>query len=199
MVCSPAAHMLWLPFTAPQFLNKALHLLPCGARWRTSALQSCSSKAEAASSCTTVSQQSTVSPVLQSEMEDLCFAVLQPKDYRSLRQQLDRLWGTQSFPDLSRVLEAAFGGSQQTERVIKQLAGRRESPQELALRVAYSSNAVNAAKLLAPRKVGTPCNWGHVHSTACITGSDASPWQQQTACLPGLPAVHSVHRRQCCT
>ena len=114
----------------------------------------------AVSHCTATSRN--VSPALQSEMEDLCFAVLQPKDYRSLRQQLDRLWGTQSFPDLSRVLEAAFGGGQQTERVIKQLAGRRESPQELALRVAYSSNAVNAAKLLAPRKVRTPRFSGQV-------------------------------------
>ena len=119
-------------------------------------------------------QPSTVSSALQSEMEDLCFAVLQPKDYRSLRQQLDRLWGTQSFPDLSRVLEAAFGGGQQTERVIKQLAGRRESPQELALRVAYSSNAVNAAKLLAPRKVRHPCFWDEVQSMACITGCECT-------------------------
>ena len=130
-------------------------------------------KSAAVSHRTTISQQSTAPPALQSEMEDLCFAVLQPKDYRSLRQQLDRLWGTQSFPDLSRVLEAAFGGGQQTERVIKQLAGRRESPQELALRVAYSSNAVNAAKLLAPRKVRT-----------------ARPL------LRGPDLVHSKHHRQ---
>ena len=131
-------------------------------------------------------------------MEDLCFAVLQPKDYRSLRQQLDRLWGTQSFPDLSRVLEAAFGGGQQTERVIKQLAGRRESPQELALRVAYSSNAVNAAKLLAPRKVRTPLQ-GQVPSIACIAGGDVCPWQHWYAWWPGLLAVHSVHCRQGCS
>lgn len=36
---------------------------------------------------------------LQSELEDLCFAVLQPKEYRTLRSALDELWGVSSIPE----------------------------------------------------------------------------------------------------
>jgi len=35
---------------------------------------------------------------LKSELEDLCFAVLQPSAYRALRDELDELWGVQSIP-----------------------------------------------------------------------------------------------------
>jgi len=42
---------------------------------------------------------------VQSELEDLCFAVLQPAEYRALRQGLDALWGLSSLPD--EALEAA--------------------------------------------------------------------------------------------
>lgn len=34
----------------------------------------------------------------QSELEDLCFAVLQPTEYRALRRELDELWGVPSIP-----------------------------------------------------------------------------------------------------
>ena len=40
----------------------------------------------------------------QSELEDLCFAVLQPDEYHTLRRGLDQLWGLNSLPD-----EAALG------------------------------------------------------------------------------------------
>lgn len=33
------------------------------------------------------------SAVLQSELEDLCFAVLQPAQFRKLRHELDVMWG----------------------------------------------------------------------------------------------------------
>jgi ppGpp synthetase/RelA/SpoT-type nucleotidyltranferase len=35
---------------------------------------------------------------LKSELEDLCFAVLQPTEYRALRAELDELWGLVSIP-----------------------------------------------------------------------------------------------------
>ena len=35
---------------------------------------------------------------LKSELEDLCFAVLQPEEYRALRAELDALWGLDSIP-----------------------------------------------------------------------------------------------------
>lgn len=35
---------------------------------------------------------------LQSELEDLCFAVLQPAEYRRLRRELDALWGVPTIP-----------------------------------------------------------------------------------------------------
>lgn len=35
---------------------------------------------------------------LQSELEDLCFAVLQPSEYRKLRRELDELWGVPTIP-----------------------------------------------------------------------------------------------------
>ena len=34
---------------------------------------------------------------LKSELEDLCFAVLQPREYRTLRAELDNMWGVQSI------------------------------------------------------------------------------------------------------
>jgi hypothetical protein len=37
-------------------------------------------------------------PARQSELEDLCFAVLQPAEYRALRRGLDALWGLSSLP-----------------------------------------------------------------------------------------------------
>jgi (p)ppGpp synthase/HD superfamily hydrolase len=42
---------------------------------------------------------------MKSEMEDLCFAVLQPKQYCALRAQLDRIW---SLPTL-KVYERDLG------------------------------------------------------------------------------------------
>ena len=36
---------------------------------------------------------------VKSELEDLCFAVLQPYEYRQLRAELDELWGLQSIPE----------------------------------------------------------------------------------------------------
>jgi (p)ppGpp synthase/HD superfamily hydrolase len=39
---------------------------------------------------------------VQSELEDLCFAVLQPRDYAALRRQLDELWGVTTIPDQAR-------------------------------------------------------------------------------------------------
>ncbi len=41
---------------------------------------------------------------LKSEMEDLCFAVLQPEQYCALRAQLDRVW---NLPSLKVRAEAA--------------------------------------------------------------------------------------------
>ncbi|KAL4431494.1 hypothetical protein ABPG75_006750 [Micractinium tetrahymenae] len=35
---------------------------------------------------------------LKSELEDLCFAVLQPAEYRRLRRELDALWGVPTIP-----------------------------------------------------------------------------------------------------
>lgn len=35
---------------------------------------------------------------LKSELEDLCFAVLQPEEYRALRAELDEMWGLESIP-----------------------------------------------------------------------------------------------------
>lgn len=35
---------------------------------------------------------------VKSELEDLCFAVLQPKEYHALRSELDALWGIMSIP-----------------------------------------------------------------------------------------------------
>ncbi len=35
---------------------------------------------------------------LKSELEDLCFAVLQPNEYRALRAELDEMWGLVSIP-----------------------------------------------------------------------------------------------------
>ena len=35
---------------------------------------------------------------VQSELEDLCFAVLQPVEYRALRRELDELWGVPTIP-----------------------------------------------------------------------------------------------------
>ncbi|PRW20358.1 GTP diphosphokinase chloroplastic isoform X1 isoform A [Chlorella sorokiniana] len=35
---------------------------------------------------------------LKSELEDLCFAVLQPGEYRKLRRELDELWGVPTIP-----------------------------------------------------------------------------------------------------
>ena len=52
----------------------------------------------------------------QAELEDLCFAVLQPQAYHSVRQQLDGLWGVpcllgpeqpQSLPLAARPLAPA--------------------------------------------------------------------------------------------
>ncbi|KAL4419557.1 hypothetical protein ABPG77_006888 [Micractinium sp. CCAP 211/92] len=47
---------------------------------------------------------------LKSELEDLCFAVLQPAEYRQLRRELDALWGVptippQAIPSMDAVLE----------------------------------------------------------------------------------------------
>ena len=38
---------------------------------------------------------------LQSELEDLCFAVVSPHEYRALRNELDRLWGLDSLPGVA--------------------------------------------------------------------------------------------------
>ncbi|KAK9838138.1 hypothetical protein WJX81_003408 [Elliptochloris bilobata] len=42
---------------------------------------------------------------LKSELEDLCFAVLQPAKYRALRRGLDELWGLSSLPEEARARE----------------------------------------------------------------------------------------------
>lgn len=39
--------------------------------------------------------------MLQSELEDLCFAVVSPHEYRALRNELDRLWGLDSLPGIA--------------------------------------------------------------------------------------------------
>ncbi len=36
---------------------------------------------------------------VRSELEDLCFAVLQPDEYRALRAELDKLWGIKTIAD----------------------------------------------------------------------------------------------------
>ncbi|GFH30357.1 uncharacterized protein HaLaN_32163, partial [Haematococcus lacustris] len=41
---------------------------------------------------------------MKSEMEDLCFVVLQPEQYCALRAQLDRIW---SLPSLKIIEEQA--------------------------------------------------------------------------------------------
>ena len=38
---------------------------------------------------------------MQSELEDLCFAVVSPHEYRALRHELDRLWGLDSLPGIA--------------------------------------------------------------------------------------------------
>ena len=49
--------------------------------------------------------------MLQSELEDLCFAVVSPHEYRGLRNELDGLWGLDSLPGIASaeagVLEAS--------------------------------------------------------------------------------------------
>ena len=45
--------------------------------------------------------------VLQSELEDLCFAVVSPHEYRGLRNELDRLWGLDSLPGVASAEGAA--------------------------------------------------------------------------------------------
>lgn len=44
----------------------------------------------------------TLAFAVQSELEDLCFAVLQPAEFRRLRHELDVLWGTGLKPSKSR-------------------------------------------------------------------------------------------------
>ncbi|KAK9818140.1 hypothetical protein WJX72_007743 [[Myrmecia] bisecta] len=52
---------------------------------------------------------------LKSELEDLCFAVLHPAEYRALRSELDAFWGLQSIPNFSLSPEAqAFLGGADT-------------------------------------------------------------------------------------
>lgn len=43
---------------------------------------------------------------LQAELEDLCFAVVSPNEYRALRHELDRLWGLDSLPGIAYTEEA---------------------------------------------------------------------------------------------
>lgn len=45
---------------------------------------------------------------LKSELEDLCFAVLQPAEYRALRRQLDELWGVPTIPDQGGSIDACL-------------------------------------------------------------------------------------------
>ncbi len=47
---------------------------------------------------------SSASHLPQSELEDLCFAVLQPSEYRKLRRELDELWGVPTIPQQVQLL-----------------------------------------------------------------------------------------------
>mmetsp|Transcript_2426 Transcript_2426/g.6180 ORF Transcript_2426/g.6180 Transcript_2426/m.6180 type:complete len:1385 (-) Transcript_2426:794-4948(-) len=89
---------------------------------------------------------------LKSEMEDLCFAVLQPEQYCALRAQLDRIW---ALPSLKVVVEQADSASLPANALAPAppltARGRRAAAAAEARRVAASERRqqVQAALLVA--------------------------------------------------
>ncbi|PSC74447.1 Guanosine-3, 5 -bis(diphosphate) 3 -pyrophosphohydrolase [Micractinium conductrix] len=56
---------------------------------------------------------------LKSELEDLCFAVLQPGEYRALRRELDALWGVPTIPpQAADSMEVCLSSGEECECVI---------------------------------------------------------------------------------
>ncbi len=89
---------------------------------------------------------------LKSELEDLCFAVLQPNEYRALRAELDEMWGLVSIPPAAMAPIDSWDSS------------FSEEEETSSNRTIRSSNAISVPKV--ERRSGGDPGWlGAAHAT----------------------------------
>lgn len=84
--------------------------------------------------------------MLQSELEDLCFAVVSPHEYRALRNELDRLWGLNSLPGIASPEESENSAS---------AAGNGTSSSQPGSNGEQSSNSISGSRDASSHSSGT--------------------------------------------
>jgi len=86
---------------------------------------------------------------LKSELEDLCFAVLQPNEYRALRAELDEMWGLVSIPPAAMAPTDSWDSS-------------------------FSEEDESSSKILTSTSIGTSTNT-HLNNTKIERRSGGEP------------------------